>query len=190
MGHRFQRISRHPGRRAARLRGQEAEDDRLGSRLRRARLQEVDERRRCRRVGQAAQGRCRILRCRESRKPRKRASTRSDRGARASLRPPPAELSMFEVGFSELLLIFALALVVLGPEKLPKLAQQVGRWVGRARAMARQFRDQLEEEASQPRDQGRHRSRHRHLARSETEAATPARRSLRCPRLRRSPPRP
>ncbi len=54
---------------------------------------------------------------------------------------------MFEVGFSELLLIFALALIVLGPEKLPKLAQQVGRWVGRARAMARQFRDQLEEEA-------------------------------------------
>ena len=36
---------------------------------------------------------------------------------------------------------------MLGPEKLPKLAQQVGRWVGRARAMARQFRDQLEEEA-------------------------------------------
>lgn len=55
---------------------------------------------------------------------------------------------MFEVGFTELLLIFALALIVLGPEKLPKLAQQVGRWVGRARAMARQFRDQLEEEAS------------------------------------------
>ena len=54
---------------------------------------------------------------------------------------------MFEVAYSELLLIFALALVVLGPEKLPKLAQQVGRWVGRARAMARQFRDQLEEEA-------------------------------------------
>jgi sec-independent protein translocase protein TatB len=54
---------------------------------------------------------------------------------------------MFEVGFTELLLIFALSLIVLGPEKLPKLAQQVGRWVGRARAMARQFRDQLEEEA-------------------------------------------
>src|SRR3954470_3583430 len=54
---------------------------------------------------------------------------------------------MFEVGFSELLLIFAIALVVLGPQKLPKLAQQVGRWVGRARAMARQFREQLEEGA-------------------------------------------
>ncbi|HQX77630.1 MAG TPA: Sec-independent protein translocase protein TatB, partial [Steroidobacteraceae bacterium] len=53
---------------------------------------------------------------------------------------------MFEVGFTELLLIFALALIVLGPEKLPRLASQVGRWLGRARAMARQFREQLEEE--------------------------------------------
>ncbi|MCU0760960.1 MAG: Sec-independent protein translocase protein TatB [Steroidobacteraceae bacterium] len=53
---------------------------------------------------------------------------------------------MFEVGFSELLLIMALALVVLGPEKLPKVASQVGRWMGRARAMARQFRETLEEE--------------------------------------------
>jgi sec-independent protein translocase protein TatB len=55
---------------------------------------------------------------------------------------------MFEVGFSELLVILALALIVLGPEKLPRVAAQVGRWVGRARAMARQFRDQLEEETS------------------------------------------
>jgi Tat protein translocase TatB subunit len=54
---------------------------------------------------------------------------------------------MFEVGFTELLLIFALALVVLGPERLPRLASQVGRWIGRARAMARQFREQLEDEA-------------------------------------------
>lgn len=54
---------------------------------------------------------------------------------------------MFEVGWSEYLLIFGLALVVLGPEKLPKLAASIGRWVGRARTMARQFRDQLETEA-------------------------------------------
>ena len=55
---------------------------------------------------------------------------------------------MFEVGFSELLLIMVLGLVVLGPEKLPKLVSQVGRWMGRARAMARQFREQLEDEAT------------------------------------------
>ena len=53
---------------------------------------------------------------------------------------------MFEVGFSEMLVIFALALVVLGPQKLPGLVAQLGRWAGRARAMARQFREQLEEE--------------------------------------------
>jgi sec-independent protein translocase protein TatB len=53
---------------------------------------------------------------------------------------------MFEVGFTELLVIGALALIVLGPERLPKLAQQLGRWAGRARAMARQLRDQLDQE--------------------------------------------
>ena len=54
---------------------------------------------------------------------------------------------MFDIGFSEVLLIFGLALVVLGPDKLPQLARTIGRWAGRARAMARQFRDQLESEA-------------------------------------------
>ena len=54
---------------------------------------------------------------------------------------------MFDIGFSEVLLIFGLALVVLGPDKLPGVARTVGRWAGRARAMARQFRDQLEAES-------------------------------------------
>lgn len=53
---------------------------------------------------------------------------------------------MFDIGFSEILVIFVLALVVLGPEKLPRVVREVGRWVGRARAMARQFQEQLEEE--------------------------------------------
>jgi sec-independent protein translocase protein TatB len=54
---------------------------------------------------------------------------------------------MFEVGFTEIALIFAIALLVLGPERLPKLAADLGRWAGRARAMARQLRAQLEQEA-------------------------------------------
>ena len=53
---------------------------------------------------------------------------------------------MFEVGFTEILVISVLALVVLGPEKLPRVAAQIGKWIGRARAMARQFREQLEDE--------------------------------------------
>ena len=55
---------------------------------------------------------------------------------------------MFEVGFTEIILILGIALLVLGPEKLPKLANQVGRWAGRARAMARQLRQQLDEEVT------------------------------------------
>lgn len=55
---------------------------------------------------------------------------------------------MFEVGFTEIVLIMGLALLVLGPEKLPGLAEKVGRWTGRARAMARQLRTQLEQEVT------------------------------------------
>ena len=57
---------------------------------------------------------------------------------------------MFEIGFWALALIFALGLVVLGPEKLPKVAAQLGRYAGQARRMARtltaQIRDELEAE--------------------------------------------
>jgi len=55
---------------------------------------------------------------------------------------------MFGIDFSEILVIFGIALVVLGPEKLPKVANTVGRWIGRARGMARQFREQLEQESN------------------------------------------
>ncbi|NLG75163.1 MAG: twin-arginine translocase subunit TatB [Xanthomonadaceae bacterium] len=55
---------------------------------------------------------------------------------------------MFEVGFTEIVLILGLALLVLGPEKLPGLAEKIGRWTGRARAMARQLRTQLEHEVT------------------------------------------
>jgi sec-independent protein translocase protein TatB len=55
---------------------------------------------------------------------------------------------MFEVGFTEILVILGLALLVLGPEKLPGLATKIGRWTGRARSMARQLRTQLEQEVT------------------------------------------
>jgi sec-independent protein translocase protein TatB len=55
---------------------------------------------------------------------------------------------MLDVGFSEILLTSAIALIVLGPERLPKVARQVGNWMGRARVMARQLSEQLEREVS------------------------------------------
>jgi sec-independent protein translocase protein TatB len=53
---------------------------------------------------------------------------------------------MFEGSFWELALIFVLALVVFGPERLPGLARTIGLWVGRARAVMRQLTEQIEHE--------------------------------------------
>ncbi|MGO9424153.1 MAG: Sec-independent protein translocase protein TatB [Steroidobacteraceae bacterium] len=55
---------------------------------------------------------------------------------------------MLDFGFSEILLTSAIALVVLGPERLPKVARKVGNWMGRARLMARQLSEQLEREVN------------------------------------------
>ncbi len=53
---------------------------------------------------------------------------------------------MFDVGFWELLVLFGIALMVLGPERLPQVAKRAGTWVGQARALARSLRTQLESE--------------------------------------------
>lgn len=53
---------------------------------------------------------------------------------------------MFDVGFWELLIIALLALLVLGPERLPGIVKTAGNWAGRARFMARSLRIQVEQE--------------------------------------------
>ncbi len=53
---------------------------------------------------------------------------------------------MFDVGFWELILIFGVGLMILGPERMPRVAAQIGRWVGRARRTANQLRRQLQRE--------------------------------------------
>jgi sec-independent protein translocase protein TatB len=53
---------------------------------------------------------------------------------------------MFDVGFWELFILFGLGLVILGPERLPKVAIQVGNWAGQARRMARQLSGQIRSE--------------------------------------------
>ncbi len=42
---------------------------------------------------------------------------------------------MFEVGFSELCMVALVALLVIGPERLPKVARLAGYWVGKTRHM-------------------------------------------------------
>ncbi|HJP38208.1 MAG: Sec-independent protein translocase protein TatB [Gammaproteobacteria bacterium] len=50
---------------------------------------------------------------------------------------------MFDIGFWELIILFGLGLVILGPKRLPKVAMQVGNWAGQARRMARQLSGQI-----------------------------------------------
>ena len=47
---------------------------------------------------------------------------------------------MFDIAWTELLVIIVVALVVVGPKDLPRMMRTVGQWAGRARAMADQFR--------------------------------------------------
>lgn len=54
---------------------------------------------------------------------------------------------MLDIGWSEMLVILLVALVVIGPKDLPKVARQVGRWTGKARAMAREFQRSFDDMA-------------------------------------------
>ena len=47
---------------------------------------------------------------------------------------------MFGIGYSELLVIAIIGLVVVGPKDLPRVMREVGRWIGKAQGMARHFR--------------------------------------------------
>jgi len=53
---------------------------------------------------------------------------------------------VFDIGFSELLVIAVVALVVLGPERLPKAARFAGLWVRRARTQWDSVKQELERE--------------------------------------------
>lgn len=53
---------------------------------------------------------------------------------------------MFDIGFSELLLCGLVALLVLGPERLPQVARTAGLWMGRLRATVQRFTAEVDRE--------------------------------------------
>jgi sec-independent protein translocase protein TatB len=53
---------------------------------------------------------------------------------------------MFDIGFWELVLIAGVALLVVGPERLPELVRECGRWVRAARRFVTETRYQIERE--------------------------------------------
>ncbi len=53
---------------------------------------------------------------------------------------------MFDIGFLELVLIAVIALLVLGPERLPKAARAAGAMVGKAKRMVSQFSQEIDKQ--------------------------------------------
>lgn len=52
---------------------------------------------------------------------------------------------MFDLSWTELLIVAAVAIIVVGPKDLPRALRAVGRWSGKAKRMARDFRRQFDE---------------------------------------------
>lgn len=53
---------------------------------------------------------------------------------------------MFDIGFWELTIIAVVALIVIGPERLPKVARTVGLWVGRMRGFVLSVKADIDQE--------------------------------------------
>lgn len=53
---------------------------------------------------------------------------------------------MFDVGFMEMLLVGVVALLVVGPERLPGLARTAGAWIGRARSFVTNVKADIDRE--------------------------------------------
>ncbi|WP_438969619.1 Sec-independent protein translocase protein TatB [Methylophaga sp.] len=53
---------------------------------------------------------------------------------------------MFDIGFWEILLIAIVALIVVGPERLPKLVRVTGLWIGRAQSSLQSIRNEISKE--------------------------------------------
>jgi sec-independent protein translocase protein TatB len=52
---------------------------------------------------------------------------------------------MFDIGWSELVVIAVVALIAIGPKELPGVLRMVGQWMGKARKMASEFQGQFQE---------------------------------------------
>jgi sec-independent protein translocase protein TatB len=54
---------------------------------------------------------------------------------------------VFDLGFSELMVVGVVALIVIGPKDLPVMFRNVGRFVGKAKGMAREFSRAMDQAA-------------------------------------------
>jgi sec-independent protein translocase protein TatB len=53
---------------------------------------------------------------------------------------------MFDIGFTELMVIFVVTLLVVGPERLPAVARKIGLYIGKMRRSFQSIKDEVEQE--------------------------------------------
>ncbi len=56
---------------------------------------------------------------------------------------------MFDIGFSELVMIGLVSLIVIGPERLPKVARVAGYWIGKSRSIMASVKAEIHQEFQQ-----------------------------------------
>lgn len=61
-------------------------------------------------------------------------------------RNQPTETAMFDISFAELFLISVIALLILGPQRLPEVLRTVGLWMGRMRRVYNNVRQEIDRE--------------------------------------------
>jgi len=85
---------------------------------------------------------------------------------------------MFDIGFSEILIIAVVAILVVGPKEFPVLVRTIGRWMGRARAVAGEVRSEFQRELAKTEELTRRIERESEIAElhkvvDETKASIP-----------------
>jgi len=56
---------------------------------------------------------------------------------------------LFDIGWSEMAIIMLLALIIIGPKDLPRVARTIGQWARKGRMLAREFQNSLEDMAKE-----------------------------------------
>ena len=56
---------------------------------------------------------------------------------------------MLDIGWSEMLMIAAVAIIVIGPKELPRTLRTIGRWIAKARSLTREFQSNVDDMITQ-----------------------------------------
>lgn len=60
---------------------------------------------------------------------------------------------MFSIGTSEIAIILLLALILLGPKKIPEIAKTIGKFIAKAREVSSDIKDEIEKSADSDEDE-------------------------------------